>query len=70
MGTRNRARGKIRYRYEDYANINLLYEDERNAFVESNWLTPRRVRTLTVTGTEGIMTSTTRRSSSPSRTTR
>ncbi|MGD0805424.1 MAG: Gfo/Idh/MocA family oxidoreductase [Candidatus Bathyarchaeia archaeon] len=47
--------GKIKHRYEDYANINMLYADDRNAFVETNWLTPRRVRTLTVTGTEGII---------------
>jgi UDP-N-acetylglucosamine 3-dehydrogenase len=47
--------GKIRHKYEDYANINMLYADDRNAFVETNWLTPRRVRTLTVTGTEGII---------------
>jgi UDP-N-acetylglucosamine 3-dehydrogenase len=47
--------GKIRHKYEDYANINLLYEKDRSAFIETNWLTPRRVRTLTVTGTEGII---------------
>jgi UDP-N-acetylglucosamine 3-dehydrogenase len=47
--------GSIRHKYEDYANINLLYSRDRNAFVETNWLTPRRVRTLTVTGTEGII---------------
>lgn len=47
--------GKIRHKYEDYANINMMYADDRNAFVETNWLTPRRVRTLTVTGTEGII---------------
>jgi len=33
----------------------MLYTDDRNAFVETNWLTPRRIRTLTVTGTEGII---------------
>ena len=47
--------GSIRHKYEDYANINLLYSRDRSAFVETNWLTPRRVRTLTVTGTEGII---------------
>jgi UDP-N-acetylglucosamine 3-dehydrogenase len=47
--------GKIKHKYEDYANINMLYADDRSAFVETNWLTPRRVRTLTVTGTEGII---------------
>jgi UDP-N-acetylglucosamine 3-dehydrogenase len=47
--------GKIRHKYEDYANINLIYSGDRNDFVEANWLTPRKVRTLTVTGTEGII---------------
>jgi len=47
--------GRIRHKYEDYANISLLYGGDRNAFVETNWLTPRRVRTLTITGTEGII---------------
>jgi UDP-N-acetylglucosamine 3-dehydrogenase len=47
--------GSIRHKFEDYANINLLYSRDRSAFVETNWLTPRRVRTLTVTGTEGII---------------
>ena len=32
----------------------MLYADDRNAFVEVNWLTPRRVRALTVTGTRGV----------------
>ena len=47
--------GKIRHQYEDYANINFLYSGNRSAFIETNWLTPRRIRTLTVTGTEGII---------------
>jgi UDP-N-acetylglucosamine 3-dehydrogenase len=47
--------GKIRHNYEDYANINISYSRNRNAFIETNWLTPRRIRTLTVTGTEGIL---------------
>jgi UDP-N-acetylglucosamine 3-dehydrogenase len=47
--------GCIRHKYEDYANINLLYSGDRTAFIETNWLTPRRIRTLTVTGTEGII---------------
>jgi len=41
--------------FEDYANITLRYEGKRSAFIETNWLTPKRVRTLTVTGSEGII---------------
>ena len=47
--------GSLRHRFEDYANITLRYEDGRSAFVEANWLTPRKVRRLTITGTEGII---------------
>jgi len=36
-------------------NINLIYDGNRNAFIETNWLTPRRVRTLTIIGTEGTI---------------
>jgi UDP-N-acetylglucosamine 3-dehydrogenase len=47
--------GKIQHRYEDYTNISIGYGNGRTAFIETNWLTPRRVRTLNVTGTEGIL---------------
>ena len=47
--------GSIAHHFEDYANINITYGENRNAFVKANWLTPRKVRTLTVTGTEGII---------------
>jgi UDP-N-acetylglucosamine 3-dehydrogenase len=47
--------GKIKHTYEDYANINITYSNNRNAFVETNWLTPRRIRTLVITGTTGII---------------
>ncbi|MCJ7730906.1 Gfo/Idh/MocA family oxidoreductase, partial [Candidatus Bathyarchaeota archaeon] len=41
--------------YEDYANIILRYQGNRSAFIETNWLTPKRVGTLTITGSEGII---------------
>jgi UDP-N-acetylglucosamine 3-dehydrogenase len=47
--------GSLRHTFEDYANITLCYGGGRNAFIEANWLTPRKVRTLTVTGSEGII---------------
>ena len=47
--------GKIQHSFEDYANIMMCYPNNRGAFIETNWLTPRKVRTLTVTGTEGIV---------------
>lgn len=48
--------GKLEHSFEDYANINLRYSRDRNAFVETNWLTPRVRRDLTITGSEGIIT--------------
>jgi len=42
-------------KFEDYAQIMLTFEDGKSAFIESNWLTPYKTRTLTVTGSEVIM---------------
>ncbi len=47
--------GSIQHKFEDYAQINIAYGGNRNAIVSTNWLTPRRIRTLVVTGTEGII---------------
>ncbi len=48
--------GNISHEFEDYANIIIRFGDDRNAFIEANWLTPRKVRRLILTGTEGMMT--------------
>lgn len=42
-------------KFEDYAQIMLTYEGGRTAFIESNWLTPYKTRSLTVTGSDAIM---------------
>ena len=47
--------GQIKHSFEDYANIMMCFPDNKGAFIETNWLTPRKVRTLCVTGTEGII---------------
>lgn len=48
--------GSMRHRkFEDYAQIMLTYKDGQSAFIESNWLTPYKMRLLTVTGTNAIM---------------
>ncbi len=48
--------GSMRHReFEDYAQIMLTYEDGKSAFIESNWLTPDKTRTLTVTGSDAIL---------------
>ena len=47
--------GSIKHQFEDYANISLGFSGNRSANIETNWLTPKRVRSLTVTGSEGII---------------
>ncbi len=48
--------GNMRHRkFEDYAHIMLTFKDGKSAFIESNWLTPYKTRTLTVTGSDAIM---------------
>jgi len=48
--------GKMLHKkFEDYAQIMLTFKGDRNAFIESNWLTPYKTRTLIVTGSKAIM---------------
>lgn len=48
--------GNMRHRqFEDYAQIMLTYESGKSAFIESNWLTPYKIRTLSVTGSDAMM---------------
>jgi UDP-N-acetylglucosamine 3-dehydrogenase len=48
--------GCMRHRkFEDYAQIMLTFKGGKSAFIESNWLTPYKTRTLTVTGSDAIM---------------
>ena len=47
--------GRHNHCFEDYANMILGYSGNRSGFVETNWLTPKRVRSLTITGSEGII---------------
>lgn len=46
--------GSVGHRFEDYAEVMMRFSGIRTGFVEANWLTPHRVRTLTVTGREAI----------------
>ena len=48
--------GRMRHRkFEDYAQIMLTFKGSKNAFIESNWLTPYKTRVLVVTGSQAIM---------------
>lgn len=48
--------GSMRNRkFEDYAQVMLVFRGGKSAFIESNWLTPYKTRILIVTGSEAIM---------------
>ncbi|UCE96664.1 MAG: Gfo/Idh/MocA family oxidoreductase [Candidatus Bathyarchaeota archaeon] len=42
-------------KFEDYAQIMLTFKRGKTAFIEANWLTPDKVRSLTLTGSDAIM---------------
>jgi len=42
-------------RLEDYAQIMLTFSHGKTAFLEANWLTPYKIRKLTVTGSDAII---------------
>ncbi|PIU59073.1 hypothetical protein COS86_06155 [Candidatus Bathyarchaeota archaeon CG07_land_8_20_14_0_80_47_9] len=42
-------------KFEDYAQLMLTFEGGKTAFIESNWLTPYKTRTLVATGSKAIM---------------
>jgi UDP-N-acetylglucosamine 3-dehydrogenase len=48
--------GAMRHkRFEDYAQLLLTFERGKTAFIEANWLTPYKTRTLVATGSDAIM---------------
>lgn len=47
--------GRIRHEHEDHATIMLGYGGERTAISSSNWVTPNRVRRLSVVLTEAVI---------------
>jgi len=48
--------GKQVHKLEDHVQSILTLEDEsRVAFIEANWLTPRKKRELTITGSSGVL---------------
>ncbi len=46
--------GSVVHEFEDYASIMLRFNNGNTGIIKTNWLTPHKVRKLTVTGTEGI----------------
>ena len=48
--------GKVVSQNEDFAAIILGFEEQKTAFITSNWITPKRVRQLNAVCTEGVVT--------------
>jgi UDP-N-acetylglucosamine 3-dehydrogenase len=40
--------------FEDYASISLFFPPDKVGTIDTNWLTPKKVRTVTVVGTAGV----------------
>ncbi|HEX4922190.1 MAG TPA: Gfo/Idh/MocA family oxidoreductase [Candidatus Bathyarchaeia archaeon] len=48
--------GSLRtHSYEDYAEIMLRFKGGTTGFIDANWLTPRKVRTLIITGSDATI---------------
>jgi UDP-N-acetylglucosamine 3-dehydrogenase len=48
--------GNLRHtKFEDYAQIMLTFKRGKTAFMEANWLTPDKIRNLTLTGSDAIL---------------
>jgi len=48
--------GSLRkHSYEDYAEIMLRFKEGTTGFIDANWLTPRKGRTLIITGSEATI---------------
>ena len=47
--------GKINHEYEDFATIMLGYKENKTAVISSNWVTPKKVRTLSAVCTDAVI---------------
>jgi UDP-N-acetylglucosamine 3-dehydrogenase len=47
--------GSLKHAFEDYAEIMLRFDHGTTGFIDANWLTPRKVRTLIITGSEATI---------------
>jgi UDP-N-acetylglucosamine 3-dehydrogenase len=48
--------GSLKHKFEDYAEILLRFKNNETGFIDANWLTPRKTRTLIVIGNEATVT--------------
>ena len=47
--------GSMRHKKEDYAEIMLQFKNGGTAFIDANWLTPKKTRRLIVTGSDATV---------------
>lgn len=47
--------GSLHHKYEDHANLVIRFDDKPAFFVECNWLTPHKTRTLSITGSNAVL---------------
>ncbi|MEM3105263.1 MAG: Gfo/Idh/MocA family oxidoreductase [Candidatus Bathyarchaeia archaeon] len=47
--------GSLGHRFEDYVEAILHFKSGVTGFIEANWLTPRRIRSLIITGSEAVV---------------
>ena len=48
--------GSLVHKFEDFSEILLSFADGEVGFIDANWLTPRKIRQLTITGSEATAT--------------
>ncbi len=48
--------GSSFHKWEDYASLIVRFKHNKVGMIETNWLTPKKVRTLTAVGTGGVAT--------------
>src|SRR2546425_13010889 len=47
--------GSLKHSFEDYAEIMLRFDHGTTVFIDANWLTPKKVRPLIITGSEATI---------------
>jgi len=47
--------GSLHHKYEDHTNIVIRFNKKPTFFIEGNWLTPHKLRTLNITGSNGVL---------------
>jgi len=48
--------GSLKFKFEDYAEALLVFKSGNVGFIDANWLTPRKIRSLIATGSEATAT--------------